>query len=62
MSWLSDVIGGSAGEIIKSVGEVADKFITTDEDRVLWETKRSEMLLKFKQLEFEAEKSKILLQ
>lgn len=57
MSWLSEIIGGSAGEIIESVGEVADKFITTDEDRVLWETKRSEMLLKFKQLEFEAEKS-----
>lgn len=57
MKWLSDLIGGSAGEIIKSVGEVADKFITTDEDRLLWKTKESEMLLKFKQLEYEVEET-----
>jgi len=57
MSWLSELVGGSAGEIIKSVGEVADRFITTDEDKILWETKKSEWSLQFKKLEFDVEKS-----
>jgi len=57
MSWLSEAIGGSAGEIIKSVGEVADKFITTDQDRILWETKKSELSFQFKKLEFDVEES-----
>jgi len=57
MSWLSEIIGGSAGEIIKSVGEVADKFITTDQDKILWETKKSELSLQFKKLEFDVEES-----
>lgn len=57
MSWLSDLIGGSAGEIIESVGNVADKFITTEEDREEWKVKEKELLLKFKRLEIQAEEA-----
>lgn len=33
MSWLQDVIGGSAGEVLDSVGGIADRFIETDDER-----------------------------
>lgn len=51
MSWLADLVGGSAGEIIESVGNVADKFITTDKERE--ELELSKMRLDLE--EFQAE-------
>lgn len=33
MSFLSNLLTGGAGELIKSVGEVAGQFITTDKER-----------------------------
>ncbi len=51
MSWLSDMVGGSAGQIIESVGEVADKFITTDKEREELEISKSRLKLE----EFQAE-------
>ncbi len=51
MSWLSDLVGGSAGQIIESVGEVADKFITTDKEREELEISKSRLKLE----EFQAE-------
>jgi len=51
MSWLSDIVGGSAGQIIDSVGNVADKFITTDKEREELEISKSRLKLE----EFQAE-------
>ena len=51
MSWLSDIVGGSAGQIIESVGNVADKFITTDKEREELEISKSRLKLE----EFKAE-------
>jgi len=33
MSWISDLIGGSAGQVIESIGDTVKKFVTTDKDR-----------------------------
>ena len=55
MSWLSELIGGSAGEIINSVTEGVDKFVTTEEEKKELELKKQELKLKFKQLEMDAE-------
>ena len=33
MSWLGKIFAGGAGSLIESVGNVADKFITTDDER-----------------------------
>lgn len=51
MSWLSDMVGGSVGEIVESVGEVADRFITTDKEREELEISKSRLKLE----EFQAE-------
>lgn len=54
-SWLADLIGNSAGDIIDSVTDGVDKFVTTDEERKELELAKQEMRLKFKQLAMEAE-------
>jgi len=51
MSWLSDLVGGSAGQIIESVGAVADRFITTDKEREELELSKERLHLE----EFQAE-------
>ena len=56
MSWLGDLLGGGASEIIDSVTDGVDKFITTDEEKQQLEITRQEAKLKIKQLEFEGEK------
>ena len=33
MSWLGNLVGGGVGEIVESVGNVVDKFVTTDEEK-----------------------------
>ena len=33
MSWLGKIFAGGAGSLIESVGNVADRFITTDDER-----------------------------
>ena len=33
MSWLGKIFAGGAGDLIESVGNVADRFITTDDER-----------------------------
>jgi len=37
MSWISNIFGGTAGHIIKNVGELADRFITTDQEKKRFE-------------------------
>lgn len=55
-SWLGDMIGNSAGEIIEKTGETVDRFITTDQERQEWELAKQELQLKFRGLEMEADK------
>jgi len=54
-SWLGDVIGNSGSEIVSSVGETIDRFVTTDEDRERARLATAEIELKFKRLELDAE-------
>jgi hypothetical protein len=56
-SWLSKMIGNTGGEIVSSVGETVDRFVTTDEDRMKAEQLKQELQLKVMKLEFEAEKA-----
>ncbi len=51
MSWLGDLVGGSAGEIIESIGNVADKFITTDKEREELEISKTRLELEEFQIE-----------
>ena len=55
MGWLGDLIGGGAANIIDSVTDGVDKFVTTDEEKKELALLKQEMGLKFKQLEFDAE-------
>lgn len=55
-SWLGKAIGNTGGEIVSSVGETVDRFVTTNEDKMEAEQLKRELELKMKQLEFEAEK------
>lgn len=56
-SWLKETIGNTASEVIGSVGETVDRFVTTEEDRAQAELAKQELALKFKQLEMEAEQA-----
>lgn len=55
MGWLGDLIHGGATGIIDSIGDTVDKFVTTDQEKKELEIAKQEMLLKFKQLEMDAE-------
>ena len=57
MGWLGDLIGGGASNIIDSVTDGVDKFITTDEEKKELALLKQEMTLKFRQLEMDAEMS-----
>lgn len=56
-SWLSKAIGNTAGEVISSVGETVDRFVTTKEDKAEIQIKMQEIALKFKRLEMDAEEA-----
>jgi len=43
MSWLTDIVAGSAGSFVKDIGDTVKQFITTDKDRMELETKLQEM-------------------
>lgn len=53
--WLSETLGGSAGEIIESVGTTADKFIQTKEEKAEFQLALLEAEMKMKRLAMEAE-------
>ena len=55
MSWLGDLLGGGASEIIDSVSTGIDKFVTTDEEKKELELMKGELRYKFKKLEQDAE-------
>jgi len=55
MSWLSDLLGGSASQIIDSVTDGVDKFVTTDAEKAELELKKKEAQLAFKRLELDME-------
>lgn len=44
MSFLDKIFGGTVGSVIKEVGDVADKFITTGEERQAFRLKVEEVL------------------
>lgn len=56
-SWLGKAIGNTAGEVISSVGETVDRFVTTDAERAEAQLKMQELAFKFKQLELDAEEA-----
>lgn len=56
MSWLSDLIGNGAGDIIDSITDGVDKFITTDEEKQELALKKQEMQLKIRQMQIDADK------
>lgn len=43
MSFITDIIGGSAGTFVKDVGDTVKQFVTTDKDRLELDTKLQEM-------------------
>ena len=47
MSWLTDIIGGSAGTFVKDVGDTVKQFVTTDKDRLDLSVKLQEMQNEF---------------
>jgi hypothetical protein len=59
MGWLGDLIGNSAGEIINSITDGVDKFVTSDKEKQELALMKSAAELKFKQLEFDAENAYI---
>lgn len=46
MSWLTDIIGGSAGNIIKEIGDVADKFNLSGEEKQQFKLEMEALLQK----------------
>lgn len=47
MSWITDIVGGSAGTFIKDVGDTVKQFVTTDKDRLEMTEKLQEMQNQF---------------
>lgn len=56
-SWLGQLLGNSAGDIVEKVGSTVDRFVTTKEEQLEADHLKRELELRFKQLEFEAEQS-----
>lgn len=46
MSWLSDILGGSAGSIVKEVGTIADKFHLSGEEKQQFKLEMEALLQK----------------
>ena len=57
MGFLRNLIGTAAGEVIESVGNTVDRFITTDEERLEARLAMRELELRFKQIEMDAEQA-----
>lgn len=55
MSWIGDLLGGGAAEIINSVTDGVDKFVTTDEEKKELTLMKGELEYKFKVLAQDAE-------
>ena len=53
--WIAETFGGSAKEIIEGVGNVADTFIHTKEDKEKFKLALMDAEMKMKRLEMEAE-------
>jgi hypothetical protein len=47
MSFITDIIGGSAGTFVKDIGDTVKQFVTTDKDRLELDTKLQEMQNQF---------------
>lgn len=47
MSWLTNIISGSAGTFVKDVGDTVKQFVTTDKDRLDLSVKLQEMQNEF---------------
>lgn len=57
MSRLGQLIGNSGSEIISTVGETVDRFVTTDAERQESQIAMQQIALQFKRLEMEAEQA-----
>lgn len=55
MSWLSDLLGNGASQIIDSVVNGVDKFVTSDQDKQELALAKQKAILELKQLEMDAE-------
>ena len=44
MSWLTDIFTGSAGSLVKDVGDVVDKFVTTDAEKIQLNTELQKVI------------------
>ena len=55
MSWLSELIGSGAGDIIDSITDGVDKFVSTDEEKAELALKKQEMKLKVRQMQIDAD-------
>lgn len=53
-SWLGELIGNSAGEIIEKTGDVIDNLNLSGEEKLQWDLKKQEIQLEFRKLEMEA--------
>lgn len=47
MSWLTDIFTGGVTTAVASIGDVAKKFITTDQDRMAFELETSKIMNDF---------------
>lgn len=54
-TWLKDAFGGSAKEIITGLGDTADRFIQTKEEKAEFQLKLMEAEMSMKRLEMDAE-------
>lgn len=57
MGWLKNLIGNTAGEVIGTVGETVDRFVTTDQERAEAQLELQKLELKFRKLEMDAEQA-----
>lgn len=55
MSWVSDILGNTLGQVVESVGKVIDMFVTTDEDKLKAAKAKMELELTVKRMEMEVE-------
>lgn len=57
MNWLKNLIGNTGSEIVSSIGETIDRFVTTDEERSQVQIEMQRIALQFKKLEMDAEEA-----
>lgn len=54
-NWLQSAIGNTASEVVSSVGETIDRFVTTDEEKAAARIELRKLDLRFQQLEMDAQ-------